>query len=62
MIGPATNTRVEVGINHKTLGPHPRLIEQPPGSMCNFKVKVTQEEEVDDELIAWVKQAYDSAG
>jgi len=62
MIGPATNTRVEVGINYKTLGAHPRLIEQPAGSMCNFKVKITQPDEVDDELIGWIKQAYDSAG
>lgn len=62
MIGPATNTRVEVGLNHKTLSAHPRLIEQPSGSMCNFKVKLTQVDEVDDELIGWIKQAYDSAG
>jgi hypothetical protein len=62
MIGPATNSRVEVGINHKTLGENPRLIEQPPASMCNYKVKITQAEEVDQELINWVKQAYESSG
>jgi len=62
MIGPATNSRVEVGINHKTLGAHPRLIEQPAGSMCNFIVKVTQPDEVDGELIGWIKQAFESAG
>jgi hypothetical protein len=62
MIGPATNTRVEVGINHKALGDHPRLIQQPPGSMCTYKIKLTQVEEVNQELIAWIRQAYDSAG
>lgn len=62
MIGPATNTRIEVGINIKSLAVHPRLVEMPAGSMCNFKVKVTQVSEVDDELIAWVRQAYESAG
>jgi hypothetical protein len=62
MIGPATNSRVEVGINHKTLAEHNRLIAQPAGSMCNFKVKVTQVEEVDQELIDWVRQAYEGAG
>ena len=62
MIGPATNTRVEVGINSKNLGPHPRLMEMPPGSMCNFKVKITQVGEVDGELIEWIRQAYESAG
>jgi hypothetical protein len=62
MIGPATNSRVEVGINHKDLGADERLIEQPAGSMCNFKVKITDASEVDSDLIAWVKQAYDGAG
>jgi hypothetical protein len=62
MIGPATNTRVEVGINHKELGEHPRLIAQPKGSMCNFIVRLTQLEQVDEELINWVKQAFDSSG
>jgi hypothetical protein len=62
MIGPATNTRLEVGINSKTLAPHPRLIELPPGNMCNFKVKVMEISEVDDELIDWIRQAFDSAG
>jgi len=62
MIGPATNTRLEVGINSKTLTPHPRLVELPPGGMCNFKVKITQIAEVDSELLAWIRQAYESAG
>lgn len=62
MIGPATNTRVEVGINHKDLGDHPRLLAQPAGSMCNYKVKLTQVDEVDDELVAWVQQAFEAAG
>jgi hypothetical protein len=62
MIGPATNTRVEVGINMKNLEANDRLIEMPAGSMCNFKVKVTDTGEVNNELIAWIKQAYDSAG
>lgn len=62
MIGPGSNSRVDVGINHKTLGDHPRLIAQPAGSMCSYQVRLTQPEEVDAELAAWLKQAYDSAG
>ena len=62
MIGPATNTRLEVGINSKTLAPHPRLIELPPGNMCNFKVRISELSEVDDELIGWIRQAFESAG
>jgi len=62
MIGPATNTRVEVGINSKSLLANPRLIAQPAGSMCNFVVKLTHPEEVDEELIAWIRRAFEEAG
>ena len=62
MIGPATHTRVEVGINAKGLEPGERLIELPPGGMCNYKVKLSSVEEVDSGLINWIKQGFDSAG
>jgi hypothetical protein len=62
MIGPATNTRVDVGLNMKGLDATARLIALPSGSMCNYNVKVIDAAEVDAELIAWVKRAYDNAG
>lgn len=62
MIGPATNTRVEVGLNMKGVKGTDRLNELPVGQMCQYKVKVTDAKEVDKELIDWIKQAYDSAG
>jgi hypothetical protein len=62
MIGPATNTRVEVGLNMKDVPPTARLQAMPAGGMCQYKVKVTEAGEVDRELIAWVRRAYDSAG
>jgi hypothetical protein len=62
MIGPATNSRVEVGLNGRGMEGTARLETQPPGSMCHFKVKLTDAAQVDDELIAWIRQAYDTAG
>ena len=62
MIGPKTNTRFEVGINAKDLKKNTRLLEQPKGSMCNYVVNVTDAKEVDPELIAWIKSAYEGAG
>jgi len=61
-IGPATKTRVDIGINHKSLESNPRLMAQPAGSMCNFIVRVTQPDEVDGELIGWLRQAFEVAG
>jgi len=62
MIGPATKTRVEVGLNMKGVAATTRLIEMPPGKMCQYKVNLSDSREVDKELISWIKQAYDSAG
>ena len=62
MIGPKTNTRFEVGINAKEFKKHSRLAEQPKGSMCNYVVPLTDAKEVDAELIAWLKSAFEQAG
>jgi hypothetical protein len=62
MIGPATNTRVEVGLNAKALPASERLAQLPPGQMCNYKVRIGDLSEVDTELIGWMKTAYDAAG
>jgi hypothetical protein len=62
MIGPATKSRVELGLNMKGVEATPRLLALPAGGMCQYKVHVTEAAEVDPELIAWIRQAYDSAG
>lgn len=62
MIGPATNSRVEVGLNMKGVDPTQRLVAQPSGKMCNYLVKLTDVDQVNAELISWVKTAYDNAG
>ncbi|MDN3575618.1 DUF5655 domain-containing protein [Chitinimonas viridis] len=61
MVGPATKTCVEVGINHKSLSPTERLQALPAGGMCQYKVRLSQPEEVDEALLGWLRQAYDSA-
>ena len=62
MIGPATKMRVEVGLNMKGVEATTRLMAMPAGGMCQYKVNVTAAEEVDQELLDWIRQAYDSAG
>jgi Domain of unknown function (DUF5655)/Domain of unknown function (DUF4287) len=62
MVGPATNTRVEVGLNMKGVPGTERLRVQPAGGMCRYKVNLTTTSEVDDELIAWLRRAYDESG
>ena len=46
----------------KELKTNDRLLKLPPGQMCNYKVKLTDVKEVNAELIAWIKTAYEAAG
>jgi hypothetical protein len=61
MIGPATNTQVEVGLNMKNVKATDRLRAVPPGRMCQYKVRLAEPGEVDAALLAWLRRAYDAA-
>jgi len=61
MIGPATNSQIEVGLNMKGVKGTARLVAQKPGGMCQYKVRLGGVGEVDTELITWIKQAYAAA-
>ncbi|MDX1495603.1 MAG: DUF5655 domain-containing protein [Longimicrobiales bacterium] len=60
-VGPATKTQVEIGLIGE-LEPGGRLQEQKPGRMTTYKVRVSNPDEVDDELIDWMRHAFESAG
>ena len=62
MVGPATNSRVEVGLNLRETKGTARLVEQSPGGMCQYKVRLGDAGELDAELIGWLRKAYDAAG
>jgi len=62
MVGPGTKGRLEVGLNMKGVEGTERLLAQAPGGMCQYKVFLTDPAEVDQALVGWLKQAYDSAG
>jgi hypothetical protein len=62
MIGPGTNTRVDVGLNMKDVPATARLVAEKPGGMCQYKVRLTDPKEVDAELVGWIRRAFDSAG
>lgn len=62
MMGPGTNTRIDVGLNIKNLPLSPRLEEMPAGRMCNYRVKLTSIDDIDDQLMVWIGAAYEAAG
>jgi hypothetical protein len=62
MLGPATKDQVELGLNAKSLPASARLRVMPPGGMCQYGVRLARAGEIDAELMAWVRAAYDAAG
>jgi len=62
MVGPATKSQVEIGLNAKELSGRERLVAQKPGGMCQYKVRIASPSEVDAELVGWIRAAYDAAG
>ena len=60
IVQPSTKTRVDVGINLKGEDSTERLEASGSfNSMVSHRVRTAQVEDVDDELIAWLKLAYE---
>jgi predicted transport protein len=62
LIQPSTKARVDVGINLKDAEPTERL--EPAGSfnaMVSHRVRLSGVDEVDSELIGWLKKAYEAS-
>lgn len=62
MLGPGSQTRVDLGLNMKDVPPTERLKALPPGGMCQYQVRLSSAMEVDDELAGWIRRAFDAAG
>lgn len=60
-VGPATNTKIEIGLNMKGVPGTSRLEALPPGGMCQYRVRLTSAAELDRELLAWIRRAYDES-
>lgn len=62
LVQPSTKTRLDIGINLKDFNTTDRL--EASGSfnaMCSHRVRTADISDVDDELISWLRQAYDKA-
>lgn len=63
LVKPATKTRIDLGIKIKDKPTTDRLESSGPfGTMCTHRVKLTDVIDVDAELMAWIKEAYEKAG
>ncbi|PKN99413.1 MAG: DUF4287 domain-containing protein [Chloroflexi bacterium HGW-Chloroflexi-4] len=57
MIGPGTKGRLEIGLNMKGLEGTDRLLLQTNNLMCQYKVFISNMDEIDAELINWLQVA-----
>jgi predicted transport protein len=61
-LNPVTKARFEIGINLKGQEPKGKLEAEKPNSMCSHKIKLSQIQEIDKEVLEWIKMAYNKAG
>ena len=62
LIKPATKTRIDLGLKLKGKPITDRLENSGPfGAMCTHRVKISESDEIDSELLEWIKEAYDLA-
>lgn len=61
-LNPVTKSRFEIGINLKGQEPSGVLEAEKPNGMCSHKINLKDISEIDEEVIGWVKLAYNNAG
>lgn len=62
LVGPKTNTQVEVGLAAKKLPDDRRLKKMPKGSMCAYTTRIGSLDEVDASLAEWLRASWSEAG
>lgn len=62
LIKPATKTRIDLGLKLPGIPTTERLENSGPfGTMCTHRVKISSLEDINDELISWMNNAYELA-
>ncbi len=62
ILNPATKTRFEIGVSLKGQEPKGKLEAEKPNAMCSHKINITDIKDIDNEVLEWIKSAYDNAG
>jgi hypothetical protein len=62
MLGPKNAERAELGINLRDTIASERIVAQKPGGMCQYAVALSGPDDLDAEVLAVLRRAYDAAG
>lgn len=60
-LNPATKTRFEIGLNLKGQAPTGKLEAEKPNAMCSHKINLESPNDIDQEVMDWIKEAYENA-
>lgn len=63
LIQPSTKTRMDLGLKYNDRPVDGRLESSGPfGAMCSHRVQIKQLEDIDEQVVNWMKDAYEEAG
>ncbi|MEA5461042.1 DUF5655 domain-containing protein [Arcicella sp. LKC2W] len=62
ILNPASKTRFEIGFNLKGVEAKGKLEAEKPNGICSHKINLSDINEIDNEVIDWIKMAYANAG
>jgi hypothetical protein len=58
-VGPGPGGRLEIGLNLKDMEPSGRL--EASGGMCTHRVRLSSADELDADVVGWLREAYERA-
>lgn len=61
-LNPASKTRFEIGFNLKGVAAEGKLEAEKPEAMCSHKIHIADIQDIDQEVIGWIRKAFDLAG
>jgi hypothetical protein len=61
-LGPKNASTAELGINLKEEAASNRIVRQKPGGMCQYAIALTDPTEINQEVLAVLRRAFDTAG
>ena len=63
ILQPSTKSRFDIGLNIKEKNPVGKLEAAGSwNSMCTHRIKCASQDDIDSQVIAWIKEAYEGAG
>lgn len=61
ILNPASKTRFEIGFNLKGVEAKGKLEAEKPDGICSHKINLADINEIDQEVMSWVRMAFDKA-